>query len=234
MHLENFKKELIHYKEILEELKGTLGSNGEPNEYVKVFDKLLMRLTQDAEFAREYSSLSFYERIKVRVIPIFVTFVMGLLVAGVFSSFEGTIAKYPLLAAFLPTISAISGNNGLISSTVIVRGLAVGTEKRTFSIILREVGVSFLTGLFFGIIGSLFCLCVYKSPLMAVVVLLATTLSLMTSGFAGSFAPIFFSWIGVDPARYAGPLESNFQDLVTYTIYLTLLSILPKYIPPSF
>lgn len=233
MHLEDFKKELIQYRQKLEELGGILGDTSKLDNHLVVFDKLLTRITQDAEFAHQYSSLSFFERVKVRIIPIFITFVMELIVAVVFASFEETISKYPLLAAFLPTISAISGNNGLISSTVIVRGLAVGTERRTFSVILREIEVSFITGLFFGILGGLFCLLVYKSPLMAVVVLCATTLSLTTSGFAGSFAPTFFSWIGVDPARYAGPLESNFQDLVTYTIYLTLLSILPKYFPPT-
>lgn len=175
--------------------------------------------------------MSLWGRLKAKIVPILATFLMELLVAFTFSSFDETIAKYPALAAFLPVISAMSGNNGLISSTVIVRGLATGTETRTFSTILREVFISFLSGIFFGILGSIVCLTFYRSPLMATVVFLATVLSFSASGFAGSFAPVFFSSIGVDPARFAGPLESNFQDIFTYGVYLFLLSVLPRYIP---
>ncbi len=51
-----------------------------------------------------------------------ITYLLGMITATILSSFEDTLAKVSLLAAFIPIISGMSGNTGTQSLAVSVRG----------------------------------------------------------------------------------------------------------------
>merc|ERR1719421_1210017 len=69
---------------------------------------------------------SAFKKAKLRFTALVTTFLLEMIVAFVFSSYTDTFNKFPLLIAFQPVISAISGNVGLQCSSVNVRALAVG------------------------------------------------------------------------------------------------------------
>lgn len=60
-------------------------------------------------------------------------------------SFEDTLSKVALLAAFIPIISGMSGNSGTQSLAVSVRNISTGeiNEQSKFRIALREAGSGF-------------------------------------------------------------------------------------------
>jgi magnesium transporter len=75
---------------------------------------------------------------------------------------SGIFRRYPLLIAFQPVISAISGNVGLQSASINVRDLAVGLTSGSDSVISgirKETQIGVLLGLAMGaLLGGIACL----------------------------------------------------------------------------
>src|SRR6202007_40646 len=71
-----------------------------------------------------------------------------LLAGWVIHYFNRTLAQVILLASFMPVIQAISGNTGLQSVTMVVRGLATGHVqlKRGWEPMWRQVQTSSIIG----------------------------------------------------------------------------------------
>ena len=61
-----------------------------------------------------------------RLPALLVTLVLELMGGVIIDSLSSVIEKYVLIASFLPTVSALSGNLGLQASSNMVRGLGTG------------------------------------------------------------------------------------------------------------
>src|SRR6266700_3230166 len=79
---------------------------------------------------------------------IMATMFIELLAGVVIHFFDSTLTNVILLASFMPIISAISGNTGLQSATIIVRGLSTGQGRLTHwqSAVLRQVKTTLILG----------------------------------------------------------------------------------------
>src|SRR5690625_3711293 len=98
-------------------------------------------------------NLSAFTAAKMRLPWIVALMFLGLITAGVFGSFEETLEKVVILAAFVPMIMDSAGNVGTQSLTVAVRGLALGTvEKDNFWRMIRR---EFSTGVIIGLASML-------------------------------------------------------------------------------
>jgi magnesium transporter len=141
--------------------------------------------------------------------------------------FDRTLAQVILLASFMPVIQAISGNTGLQSVTMVVRGLATGHVHldRWWEPLRRQVQTSSIIGavcaVVVGTIGLL-----WHSPVFGLVVALSMFVSVNLSGAAGTAIPMISKRLGFDPALTAGPFETALQDVVGVTIFLALATAL--------
>jgi magnesium transporter len=146
--------------------------------------------------------------------------------------FDATLSRIILLASFMPVIQAISGNTGLQSVTMVVRGLATGhvVLERWWEPLWRQVQTSSIIGsvcaLFVGVIGSLW----HGTVAFGAVVALSMFISVNLSGVAGTGIPMLSKRLGFDPAITAGPFETAFQDVVGVTIFLSLATGLLRFI----
>ncbi len=145
--------------------------------------------------------------------------------------YDATLAKVLLLASFMPIISAISGNTGLQSATIIVRGVSTGqiqvTEWR-HAVLRQFVMTLFLgavTGLTLGTIGAIW----YGKAVFGLVVFLGMFAAVNIAGVVGTVVPLISKSLGFDPAITSGPFETAFQDVVGISIFLTLATILIPY-----
>ncbi len=150
------------------------------------------------------------------------------LVAGVvIHYFDQTLSRVILLASFMPVIQAISGNTGLQSVTMVVRGLATGHVQLTrwWEPLRRQIQTSSILGgvcgLVVGLIGYL-----WHSPAFGLVVAVSMFISVNLSGVAGTTIPMLSKRLGFDPALTAGPFETAFQDVLGVTIFLSLATAL--------
>jgi magnesium transporter len=146
----------------------------------------------------------------------------GLLSARILQSFQGSLSRMLSLAFFVPVVTALGGNIGIQSSTIVVRGLAMG-EFRTGGVrrrILREVAVSLLNGFVIGLVtfGAVW-LWLGDLALGSVVAVSMLTVVLWAT-ITGTAVPLLLRRFGVDPAYATGPFVTTTNDIVDLSIYL--------------
>jgi magnesium transporter len=155
------------------------------------------------------------------------TLVIELFAGVVIHYFDQTLSRVILLASFMPVIQAISGNTGLQSVTMVVRGLATGQLHldRWWEPLRRQIQTSSILGgvcgLVVGVIGLL-----WHSPAFGLIVAVSMFVSVNLSGAAGTTIPMLSKRLGFDPALTAGPFETAFQDVLGVTIFLSLATAL--------
>jgi magnesium transporter len=159
------------------------------------------------------------------------TLLIELLAGVVIHYFDRTLAQVILLASFMPVIQAISGNTGLQSVTMVVRGLATGQVRleRWWEPLRRQVQTSSILGtvcaVVVGIIGTL-----WHSPVFGLVVATSMFVSVNLSGAAGTAIPMLSKRLGFDPALTAGPFETALQDVLGVTVFLGLATALLQWL----
>ncbi|MEY3650832.1 MAG: Magnesium transporter, partial [Pseudomonadota bacterium] len=124
-------------------------------------NKLVGRLTVDAvmDFIREEAESDMLSMAGLREEEdlnrwawLAVNLVTALIASRVIGMFEGSIEKVVALAALMPIVAGIGGNSGNQTTTMIVRGLALGqiASHNMQSLLKKELGVSLLNGLIWG------------------------------------------------------------------------------------
>jgi magnesium transporter len=155
---------------------------------------------------------------------IMTTMFIELFAALVISKYDRTLVLVPLIASFMPIISAISGNTGLQSATIIVRGMSTGhirlSEWR--HALARQVVTTLILGgacgLALGLIGAVWA----GKWTFGLVVAVGMFASVNLAGVVGTAFPMLSKRLGFDPALTAGPFETAFQDVVGISIFLSL------------
>lgn len=120
---------------------------------------------------------------------------LGMITATILGSFEDTLSKVALLAAFIPIISGMSGNSGTQSLAVSVRNISTGeiNEQSKFRIALREAGSGFLSGLICAIVLFLIIVVIYRQPLLALIVGGSLTCAMTVGTLVGSMIPLLMN-----------------------------------------
>ncbi|KAF0719090.1 Aste57867_1287 [Aphanomyces stellatus] len=168
------------------------------------------------------------ERARRRMWSLVVTFGIEMVVAFVISRYTAALRTYPLLMSFIPVISAISGNVGLQSSSIITRALAIGlvTTKDASRAIGRELASALVLGASLGFLTGIVAGVWQNWIVFGVVVGVAQFLSILTAALTGSAAPLIGKSLHMDPATFAGPMETAIQDVVGNSFFLMLASVL--------
>jgi magnesium transporter len=202
-----------------------------------VIDVIEYEATEDAMRAAGSDAQELERRSPTRIallrLPwIMATMFIELLAGVVIHVFDRTLTQVILLASFMPIISAISGNTGLQSATIIVRGLSTGQVRLTRwqSAVLRQVKTTLIlgaaAGLVLGVIGDIwdgklaFGLIIFVGMFMAVNI----------AGIVGTIVPLISKSLGFDPALTSGPFETAFQDVVGISIFLGFATLLIKFL----
>jgi magnesium transporter len=162
-------------------------------------------------------------------LPWIVTTLAIELVAGiVIHYYDATLSRVILLASFMPIIQAISGNTGLQSVTMVVRGLATGDVQlaRWWEPLWRQLQTTLIIGAACGAIVGAIGFAWHGTLTFAAVVATSMFVSVNLSGIAGTGFPMLSKRCGFDPALTAGPFETAFQDVIGVTVFLSLATAL--------
>jgi magnesium transporter len=142
--------------------------------------------------------------------------------------FDQTLMKVILLASFMPIISAISGNTGLQSAAIIIRGLSTGHVDLNHwrHAVKRQLGTTVILAAAcattLGIIGAFWD----GHWAFGLVVGLGMFISMNIAGVVGTVIPLLSKRLGYDPALTAGPFETAFQDVVGISIFLAFATLM--------
>ena len=165
---------------------------------------------------------------KLRLPWIMATMFIELGAGVVIHLFDKTLTEFILLASFMPIISAISGNAGMQSAAIVIRGLSAGLVQlsRWQQAVVRQVISSAILGgtcgLVLGIIGAIWA----SNRVFGLVIFLGMFPGVNIAGVIGTVVPLTSKRLGFDPALTAGPFETAFQDVIGISIFLGLATVL--------
>ena len=188
--------------------------------------------TETDPFAKKTS-----RKIAARAPWLFATFVGGMISAFILKSFEISISEFTTVIFFIPFVLGLAGNIGVQGATVIVRGLATGDiQNDNLSRVLRsEIKVGLLNGIIFGTICGATIIffaesLLQTSPALGITVGLGIILAVVMATLIGTFTPLLFLRLNIDPAISTGPVVMVINDIFGLAIYLltatTVFSIL--------
>ncbi|MBL8008041.1 MAG: magnesium transporter [Ignavibacteria bacterium] len=180
--------------------------------------------------AEELEKKSPFQIAKLRLPWLLITLLIELIAVFVIKSNNEIIERVILLAAFMPIISAISGNTGLQSAAIVVRAIDTGNVNidRWWEPLIRQFKTNLLigsaVGLSVGIIG--YILSEVDKSRFGLAVAMSMFISINIAGIVGTMFPMISKKIGFDPAITSGPFETAFQDVIGITIFMTISTYL--------
>lgn len=199
-------------------------------------DDVIDYITDEAE--REYQLASgiteeveiddsVFKLTRARIPWLIIGILGGLASARVMGSYEIFITELPILAFFIPLITATGGNIGVQSSAIMVRALSHKAEDSMFiGKIFKEIKIGLINSLILGI-----CLAIsmyimdyrielisaVSTALFCIVVIASTT---------GTLIPFILESIKIDPAVATGPFITTMNDIFGIVMYFYLCSLL--------
>jgi magnesium transporter len=185
-----------------------------------------------------YLDINLFRLVKKRVGWLVILFLGEMLTATAMTFFGDEIAKWVVLAYFLPLIISSGGNSGSQASTLIIQAMALGelTVADWWRVMRREIVSGLMLGITLGLIGflritiwSMFS-SIYGSDwlLVAITVGFALVGVVLWGSLAGSMLPLVLKRLGADPAASSAPFVATLVDVTGLIIYFSIaLSIMP-------
>jgi magnesium transporter len=142
--------------------------------------------------------------------------------------FEPVIAGLVTLAVFLPLVSGEGGNAGSQTTTVIVRGLALGevSSRDALKALGKELKVSFINGALIGLGTGAVAFIWKRDWRIAAAICLAMILNFLMAAGTGVFVPLGLKKLKVDPALASAAFVTGFTDTFGFLFFLGIVSLL--------
>lgn len=159
---------------------------------------------------------------------LYVNLLTAFLAASVVSLFEGTIARYAVLAVFQGIVAGQGGNAGTQTLTLMVRGLATQELglRDAWELLRREGGIGLLQGLAVGAAVGLVAFAWKGDARLALSLFVAMTGNLTMANLAGVMVPLLLERFGVDPAVASGVFVTTVTDVCGFFFFLGLATLL--------
>jgi len=166
--------------------------------------------------------------VRLRLPWLLVNLATAFLAAGVVSLFQGTIAKYVVLAVFMPIVAGMGGNAGTQTLTIMVRGLALGELDylRPAAVVLRQATVGLLNGLVTGSLLAAVAMVWERSWTLAGTLFLAQTVNLAVAGLFGAAVPLTLKRLQLDPALGSSIFVTTATDVCGFLAFLGTATLL--------
>ena len=179
-----------------------------------------------------YLKTSVFTVFKSRIPWLLLLMVSATVSSTILSFFENNLAS--ILVLFVPMLMDTGGNSGNQASVTLVRGLSLGEVRRSdfLKVWWRELRVGVLCGLILGTVafGKIMLVdsFIMQNPsvtwLVALVVGITLSITIMIAKFIGSTLPLIASKVGLDPAVVASPFITTSVDAISLILYYFIAS----------
>ncbi len=167
---------------------------------------------------------------KARLPWLLITLGTGFLSVLLLNSYQNylSLSDVIVLSTFVPVIMAMGGNTGIQSSTLIIRGIALGTghTKNIARILTHEIIAGATMGLICGSAIGLYASMVISrgttviSPYhLAITVGIALFSAMTFAAIFGALIPVLLNRMRIDPAVASGPFVTSSNDIFALLIY---------------
>ena len=174
---------------------------------------------------RPYLKTGVFALAKNRIGWLLVLMISGMLTGGILGKYEAAFASMPLLVTFIPMLTDTGGNAGSQSSTLIIRGLAVGeiTGQDLPAVVWKELRVAVLVGVILSAVNFLRLIITYPgNEMVALTVALTMFFTVLMAKTIGGVLPLAARALHADPAIMASPLITTIVDALSLVIYFSI------------
>lgn len=178
---------------------------------------------------KPYLKTSVFSLAKHRITWLMILMISAMLTGGILGKYEAAILSLPLLVTFIPMLTDTGGNAGSQSSTLIIRGMALGeiTTRDFGRVLLKELSVSMLVGFALALVNFLRLLWMYPGEYMtALSVSLALYATVLLAKTVGGILPLVAKALKTDPAIMAAPVITTIVDALSLIIYFKIVEVL--------
>ncbi len=162
------------------------------------------------------------EYLKKRAPWLVVLFVGGFFTTTAMKQFDHMLAAVAQLAFYVPLLVSAGGNSGSQSSTLVIRGLAVGDiqSRDWWRVLQREFIQGVVLGAMLGALGVL-RVAIAGDGMSFAFLIAFTILCIVVMGcVVGGMLPLLLSRLGLDPATSSNPFIATLVDVLGIVIYL--------------
>lgn len=174
----------------------------------------------------EYMKASLVSMARKRIVWLLVLMITATFTQAIIRGYDQLLAANVMLAAYIPMLMGTGGNAGSQSSTLIIRGLALGDIEMSdfFKIILKEARISLMVGFILAIINFIKMYLIDRPDniFVSVAVSVSLIITVLVAKIVGGSLPIIAKKLKLDPAIMAAPLITTIVDAVTVLIYFSI------------
>ncbi len=172
------------------------------------------------------------ESLKKRIPWLFTSLLTTSLTAFIISQFQVNIVHAVVLAVLMPMVGAIGGVIGNQTVAIFVRELVLENIewKNSKKIILKELGVSTISGLIIGIVTCSLITIIFKNFAIGLIFSTAILLNLFNGTLFGSVIPVVLKKLKLDPALASGLVVTMLTDSIGIFTFLGLAALFKNYI----
>lgn len=174
---------------------------------------------------RPYLKTSIFEHAKHRIVWLMVLMISATFTGAIISSFEDAFKVIPVLVAFIPMLMDTGGNSGSQTSTLIIRGMALGEieGRDVLRVWWHEIAVSLILGAALAAVSILKTYFLNGGNIrLSVTVSLSLYATVIIAQSIGCLLPIAVKKVGLDPAVAASPIITTIVDACALSIYFAV------------
>ncbi len=174
-----------------------------------------------------YFGTSVFQHAKNRALWLMLLMLSATVSGEILAHYESAMAVMPILITFIPMLMGTSGNCGSQSSTMVIRGIAVGEIefKEFFKVVFKEIRIAILVGLMLAVVNGIRVYIMYDQDIMLAIAIGITMIAIVCMAKCiGCILPLFAKKIGLDPALMAAPLISTIMDTCTILMYFAIIT----------
>ena len=174
-----------------------------------------------------YFGTSVFRHAKNRSLWLMLLMLSATVTGEILGYYEDAMAVMPVLITFIPMLMGTGGNCGSQSSTLVIRGLAVGAIefKDIFKVIFKEIRIALVVGVLLSVVNGIRIYIMYDQNIMLALALGITMIAVVTMAKCiGCILPLLAKKMGLDPAIMAAPLITTILDTCTILVYFNIVT----------
>ena len=185
------------------------------------FEKMAAMLPSE----KPYLKTGVFQLAKNRIAWLLILMISSMITGGILAKYEAAFAVIPLLVTFIPMLTDTGGNAGSQSSTMIIRGMAVGEIEPgdLFKVLWKELRGGIIVGAILGFVNYVRLVILYPGKeMLCLTVVLSLMVTVVIAKTIGCVLPIAAKVFHMDPAIMAAPLITTIVGAVSLIIYFQL------------
>lgn len=182
-----------------------------------------------------YFKTSVFKHARKRVIWLLVLMISATFTGLLITKYEAAFAALPILISFIPMLMDTGGNCGSQTSTMIIRGFALGeiSTRDFFRVMFKEFRISLVVSSILAVVNGIRIFLMYYNSeslaasgtsalMLAIVVALTIMCAVVIAKFVGCVLPMLAKMCKLDPAIMASPMITTVADAAIIFVYFNI------------